>query len=260
MNSLLRWAIIIIAGSGSAVVWGFSFLNSNKFRVQASAFGVRDPAVDLATVSALLGTILLLVGVGLLIGGLAQHNKTGALESILPSDDRPPQSGMPTPRLYQYDEVKWRALIEFDPDIARVEAALRPYGNKYVDQFAAGYLVLNDKTYIPNLVEKVVQTARQDAAEAKAAEERWGKRFSDPGFVLKFAQDKFDFLVSRPYGNIAMLKNGPVFLLGNNGQVLTYPDAASLREATNDREQWWDIADADSKVNFVRTLLPHIPV
>jgi hypothetical protein len=89
---------------------------------------------------------------------------------------------------YQYDQAKWQALLEFDPDIARVEATLRPYRKKYVDQFAAGYLILNDKTYISNIIQKVVETARQDAAEAKAAEERWGKRFSDPEFLLKFGR------------------------------------------------------------------------
>jgi hypothetical protein len=61
------------------------------------------------------------------------------------------------------DQARWRALVEYDADIARAEATLRPYGQKYVDQFAAGYLALNDKAYIASILAKVTETARRDA-------------------------------------------------------------------------------------------------
>jgi hypothetical protein len=161
-------------------------------------------------------------------------------------------------RTYQYDKTKWQALLEFDPDISKVEAVLRPYGQKYVDQFAAGFLVLNDKAYIPNIIQKVIETARQDAAEAKAEEERWGKRFSDPAYVLSFAKEKFDFLASRPYGNVALLKDGSV-LVEKNGQISRYSDTATLRGANRDGENWSNMPD-EAKINFVRILAPHLPV
>ena len=63
-----------------------------------------------------------------------------------------------------YDKAKWKALVEYDPDISRVVSALSPYGQKYVDQLATGYLALNDKNYLPMIVQKILATARDDAA------------------------------------------------------------------------------------------------
>jgi hypothetical protein len=42
--------------------------------------------------------------------------------------------------------------------------ALFPYGQKYVDQLATGYLALNDKEYLPMIVQKILATAKDDAA------------------------------------------------------------------------------------------------
>jgi len=160
-------------------------------------------------------------------------------------------------RTYQYDRAKWEALVEFDPDIAKVEATLRPFGAKYVDQFAAGYLVLGEKAYIPNIVQKVLDTARQDDAEAKAEEARWDKRFSDPAFLLKFAEEKFDFLLRAPFGNIAILKSGPV-LVERDGHISRYPDVSALREAANDLGEWPDITDIETKARLLGLVAPHI--
>jgi len=63
-----------------------------------------------------------------------------------------------------YDKVKWNALVVYDPDISRVVSALSPYGQKYIDQLATGYLALNDKSYLPMIVQKILATARDDAA------------------------------------------------------------------------------------------------
>jgi hypothetical protein len=63
-----------------------------------------------------------------------------------------------------YDKAKWKALVEYDPDISRVVSALSPYGQKYIDQLATGYLALNDKQYLPMIVQKILATARDDAA------------------------------------------------------------------------------------------------
>jgi len=61
-----------------------------------------------------------------------------------------------------YDRGKWRALVEYDSDIARVVSALSPYGQKYIDQLAAAYLALNDKEYLPMIVQKILATAKDD--------------------------------------------------------------------------------------------------
>ncbi len=65
-----------------------------------------------------------------------------------------------------YDRAKWKALVEYDPDISRVVSALSPYGQKYIDQLATGYLALNDKSYLPMIVQKILATAKDDATRA----------------------------------------------------------------------------------------------
>jgi hypothetical protein len=67
---------------------------------------------------------------------------------------------------YAYDRRKWNALVEYDEDIGRVANALGPYGEKYVDQFAAAYLALNDKQYLPVIVKKIIATAQEERARA----------------------------------------------------------------------------------------------
>jgi hypothetical protein len=73
-----------------------------------------------------------------------------------------------------YDHAKWDALVKYDADIARVVAALKPYGQSYVDELAAAYLVLNDKRYLGMIVQKIVADARQAqaAAQQRAAPQR----------------------------------------------------------------------------------------
>jgi hypothetical protein len=64
-----------------------------------------------------------------------------------------------------YDRAKWKALVEYDPDISRVVSALSPYGQKYIDQLATAYLSLNDKDYLPMIVQKILATAKEDAGK-----------------------------------------------------------------------------------------------
>jgi hypothetical protein len=147
--------------------------------------------------------------------------------------------------------------VEFDADIAKIEATLRPLGVKYVDQFADGYLALGDKTYIPNIAQKVFETARQDEAESKAEEARWDRRFSDPAFLLKFGEEKFDFLMRAPFGNVGILRAGLV-LVERDGDISRYPDVSALREAANDLGEWPQISDIETKTRLLWLVAPHI--
>jgi hypothetical protein len=79
------------------------------------------------------------------------------------SDYQSPQSN--AQNYVAYDLAKWNALVQYDDDIARIEAALKPYGQKYIDQFAAAYLALNDKQYLPIIIQKIIATAKQDSAQ-----------------------------------------------------------------------------------------------
>jgi hypothetical protein len=63
-----------------------------------------------------------------------------------------------------FDEQNWNFLVQNDPDLARIVEALTPYGQKYVDQLARAYLVLDDKDYLPIILDKIVGSARKDAS------------------------------------------------------------------------------------------------
>ncbi len=84
------------------------------------------------------------------------HRRHMAESAIEHDRDEPPRRS--------YDRAKWDALVEYDPDIARIVAALKPYDQKYTDQFASAYLAINDKSYLAVIVQKVLATAKQDAA------------------------------------------------------------------------------------------------
>jgi len=68
---------------------------------------------------------------------------------------------------HSYDRAKWNALVEYDPDIGRIAAALKPFDQKYMDQFASAYLAINDKSYLAVIVQKVLASAKQDAARTR---------------------------------------------------------------------------------------------
>ena len=66
---------------------------------------------------------------------------------------------------YSYDRREWRALVSSDADISRLAMVLESYGQKYVDEFAAAYLAVNDKDYLPAILEKIVASASRDCRQ-----------------------------------------------------------------------------------------------
>lgn len=150
------------------------------------------------------GIILMFVGGGLMTVGLIRGRKTvitnvvqvssvpgHAMQANIPVDTsadqitasrriEPPaynpqqRDFAPSPRMIDvtpnasYDQTKWAALVRYDDDIARVAKALEAYDKKYTDEFAAAYLVLNDKAYLPMIIKKILASAKQDAARRPA--------------------------------------------------------------------------------------------
>ncbi len=66
---------------------------------------------------------------------------------------------------YSYDRQEWRALLSSDADISRLAKVLESYGQKYVDEFAAAYLALNDKDYLPAILRNIVASASRDSGQ-----------------------------------------------------------------------------------------------
>src|SRR5437879_4796917 len=101
------------------------------------------------------------MGLGLIFLQIAERKRRSAKSAALPYDQSEPQvEQAPIPEvtraldpptadedagagrenvtgLYSYDRQKWRALVSSDADISRLAKALQPYGQKYVDEFAA---------------------------------------------------------------------------------------------------------------------------
>jgi hypothetical protein len=68
---------------------------------------------------------------------------------------------------YSYDRAKWEMLVRYDSDISRIVEVLKSYDQKYTDELAAAYLALNDKTYLPMIVDKILANARQHGEAMK---------------------------------------------------------------------------------------------
>jgi hypothetical protein len=66
------------------------------------------------------------------------------------------------PNVPLFDQQRWNALVAYDDDIKRIVEALSPYGPKYIDQFSKAYMALNDKQYLPQIVQDILTTARAD--------------------------------------------------------------------------------------------------
>ncbi len=60
-----------------------------------------------------------------------------------------------------FDRNKWDALVKYDDDVALAVEQLKPLGQQWIDELAASYLALNEKHYLPNLVQKIIAAARR---------------------------------------------------------------------------------------------------
>ncbi len=129
------------------------------------------------------------MGLGLIFLQIAERRRRRAGSAASPSDQSEPQAEQaPIPEatwtrlppqtdedagagrenvtgLYSYDRHEWRALLSSDADISRLAEALQPYGQKYVDEFAAAYLALNDKDYLPMILRNIIASARRDSRQ-----------------------------------------------------------------------------------------------
>jgi hypothetical protein len=66
-----------------------------------------------------------------------------------------------------YDVAKWRDVVEHDQAIAVIAENLQPLGDKWVDEFARNYLIVNDKKHTWSIVQKVIEGARQERKQAR---------------------------------------------------------------------------------------------
>jgi hypothetical protein len=134
------------------------------------------------------------MGLGLIFLQIAERKRRRAESTASPSDQSEPQAEqaqIPEPvwalsppetdedagagrenvtGQHPYDRQKWCALLSSDADISRLAEALQPYGQKYVDEFAAAYLALNDKDYLPMILRNIIASARRDSRQNVAGD------------------------------------------------------------------------------------------
>ncbi len=98
----------------------------------------------------------------------AQPNYNADMISRDSDYNRIPPRPIAEVKLKNFDEKKWLALLEVDDELSNAASALRPFGSQYVEDLAEKYLILNDKTYLSTLVEKikaraVIETEKEQA-------------------------------------------------------------------------------------------------
>jgi hypothetical protein len=68
-----------------------------------------------------------------------------------------------------YEADKWKSIVKADPDIESVVKILSQYGPSYVDQLAKVYLVFEDKTLLPIILELIVTSAKKHLETRKTS-------------------------------------------------------------------------------------------
>ena len=69
-----------------------------------------------------------------------------------------------TPRIQEkFDRAKWDALLRCDDDLKSVADKLAPFGRRWVDEFASDYLAINDKAYLPSIMQKLIARIKAEA-------------------------------------------------------------------------------------------------
>lgn len=101
---------------------------------------------------------------------------------------RPVESSADDASSPQLDRRKWEALLEYDRDVAEAASLVRPLGQAWLDEFATAFLALNDKSYLPGLVEKI--TARAKSEEKEREQRREEQRVEEAQRQQEYRQEQ----------------------------------------------------------------------
>jgi hypothetical protein len=74
MNDTVKGAIVVIVASVGSLIWGVQYRSNHPLSAMAGFFGTSDPKYEYAGWAVGIGALAFLVGIALLIGGLAQGN------------------------------------------------------------------------------------------------------------------------------------------------------------------------------------------
>lgn len=85
------------------------------------------------------------------------------------------QVNLPSTTQSAFDRAKWNALLQYDEEIRAAAEKIKSLGPKWLDELAQSYLALNDKTYLPSLVEKIANRADAEVNE-RLQLQAWAKQ------------------------------------------------------------------------------------
>jgi hypothetical protein len=142
---------------------------------------------------------------------------------------------LPVARL-AYDEQKWRALVEFDPDIAAAVEKLRPFGRKCVDELAEKFLALGDKRHLDSIVRRIT-----DRCEAAPESER-----------LDDLEKSVQYVFSTPWGYIAAMKDGTAIAFRGTEVEYLPSMIAYYDKYKEDASTWRGLTDVSEKRAFYK--------
>ncbi len=141
-----------------------------------------------------------LMGIGLLCMLIAEErrkalkapfvDKSNTNSSMPAIDVRAAPISSRNPVNTSFDRNEWETLVGHDPDIARLVDVLTPYGKKYVDQFARMYLARRDKTSLPLIIDKIIETAARHSGRGVSVEPAASGLSSGAGLFSGSAETK----------------------------------------------------------------------
>lgn len=66
-------------------------------------------------------------------------------------------------------------MLRYDSDIVLIADKIRPYGQKWLNEFASSYLVLNDKKYLSDIEQKIISSAKKEIEHKEQQEIAFAK-------------------------------------------------------------------------------------
>src|SRR6266480_4910634 len=99
--------------------------------------------------------------------------------------------------LVPYDINRWSALLKKDDDLAKVAEKIRLLDENCVDELARSYLLLNDKKYLPDIVQKIISdvTGERFDVAAIAKERLHPVRMLASSVMERIADDQLKSLI-----------------------------------------------------------------
>lgn len=124
-----------------------------------------------------IGPILFVAGLFIGIRGMTKTAVTGvkltssAVSALAGQESRNASEQVAAASGQDFNRAKWSTLLEVDPEIREAADEVGKLGPRYVEQLAYKYLSVDDKSYLPAIVDSIVRAAKDDQLRDEAAKQ-----------------------------------------------------------------------------------------